>query len=251
LIPAASLAPGGDTSTFAQPVDELRSQSERAATATADRRAMTKLIAVFLAVLIAYPTPTHSNAGPAPTQPPPLIGSAPASDPRPVIDSRASQTEPTPRAAVTAHNAGADQLAILGEALSRFRDNGLDLPELDVWFSDDRTACKGNYGLFQAGYEPKRITVCTDFDFILTHELAHAWIDAHVDETVRVAYTEARQLESWNDPDIDWYGRATEDAAKTIQQNLMAPNPPPGSARRQERIAAYELLTGGASPLAP
>lgn len=212
---------------------------------------MTKLMAACLAVLIIHPTPAHGNGGSAPTQPPPLIGVVPAGDPPPAVGGRAPRAELTPHATVTAHNAGADQLAVLDEALSRFRDAGLDLPELDVWFSEDRTACKGNYGLFQAGYEPRRITVCTDFDYILTHELAHAWIDAHVDETVRADYTEARQLETWNDPNIDWYSRATEDAAKTIQQNLMEPSPPPGSAKRQARMAAYELLTGRASPLAP
>jgi hypothetical protein len=70
-----------------------------------------------------------------------------------------------------------------------------------------------------------------------------------VDQHGRDTYTQHRDLKAWTGVDIEWENRATEDAAATIQQNLMAPNPPAGSTKRQQRIAAYELLTGNTSPL--
>ncbi len=46
-----------------------------------------------------------------------------------------------------------------------------------------------------------------------------------------------------------WTERGVEDVAFTIQQNLMATNPPLASSTWAERVEAYAQITGQPSPL--
>jgi hypothetical protein len=132
--------------------------------------------------------------------------------------------------------------ARLDEALERFERAGLLLPDLDVEFSDD--GCYGHLGLFDPNSIPWRVTVCSDLAFVLTHELAHAWAAANLDDAERAGYLAHRGLSSWNDPDLHWRERGTEDAAFVLQQVLMSKHLQPQSVWA-ERIEAYEQLTGG------
>lgn len=129
---------------------------------------------------------------------------------------------PTPNVVVT--GADEDDQRRLGEALRHFHDHGLDLPDLDVRFYDDDHECQGHYGLFQTSFTPWRVLICTDLDFVPTHELAHAWEAANLDDTDRDRYIEERGLSSWNDQNVPWVERGVEDAA-------------------------YQFLTGRESPL--
>lgn len=142
-----------------------------------------------------------------------------------------------------------DEQARLDEALALFRHNGLALPDLEVRFFDDKDGCKGHFGLFQQRYSPWRISICSDLPFVLTHELAHAWEAANLDDEDRRRYLELRALTSWNDRDVPWRDRGSEDAAFVIQQNLTATRRPPSSEEWQSRVERYELLTRRPSPL--
>ena len=119
-----------------------------------------------------------------------------------------------------------------------------------VTFSNDSADCDGHLGIFHRGTQPRRVIVCSDLKFVLTHELAHTWIDANVTAEIRTEFTAWLDLESWNDPDTEWDRRGEELAAYMIQQNLMGLGGAEGSDRWQERVDAYEMLTGEASPLA-
>lgn len=153
------------------------------------------------------------------------------------------------RPKVTAEGANADQQALLGEALARFRDHGLKLPDLVVRFSADKTDCDGYSGLFENSFTPWRLSICSDFSYVPTHELAHAWEASHLDDEARARYVAARDLTSWNDPAAGWADRGMEDAARMMQQNLMATNPQLTLPAWADRLDAYELLVGQPSPL--
>jgi hypothetical protein len=135
------------------------------------------------------------------------------------------------------------------EALARFATEGLALPDLDVHFFDDATACGGHQGLFEVAYSPWRVSICSELEFVAAHELAHAWEAANVDDDDRAAYVARRGLPTWNDGNVEWTERGVEDVAFTIQQNLMATNPPLASATWVERVEAYAQITGQPSPL--
>lgn len=130
-----------------------------------------------------------------------------------------------------------------------FSDSGLLLPDLEVRFYDRPDECRGHLGLFQAQFSPARILVCGDLAFILPHELAHAWDIANLDDSDRQQYVEAGGFETWDDQDAERDERGVEDAAFVIQQNLTAINPALSSSTWEQRVGAFELLTGQLSPL--
>ena len=150
---------------------------------------------------------------------------------------------------VTVAGGDADDHRRLEEALERFRAAGLDLPDLDARFLDDPDGCRGHYGLFLPTVMPWRVLICTDLEFVPTHELAHAWEAAHLDENDRSRYVELRGLSNWNDARVPWVERGMEDAAFVIHKNLTTVGGNLESTTWQERIAAYEFLTGRPSPL--
>jgi hypothetical protein len=134
------------------------------------------------------------------------------------------------------------------EAVARFARAGLLLPDVQVGFSDSDGACHGHLGLFDADSIPWRVDVCSDLDFVLTHELAHAWAAANLDDAERAAYLAHRGLTAWNDPDLEWRERGVEDAAIKMQQVLMAKHIRPDWSVWIERRDAYQQLTGRPPP---
>ena len=158
--------------------------------------------------------------------------------------------EVSPWPAVTVVGADADQLALLGRALDKFRDFGLELPDVEVRYSDDEADCNGHLGIFENSYTPWRLSVCEQLPFVVYHELAHAWEAANVDDDTRKRYLEARGLATWNGQEAPHEERGVEDAARVIQFHVMTSHPVLSSPIWQERLAAYELLVGRPSPLA-
>jgi len=140
--------------------------------------------------------------------------------------------------------------SVVDEALTRFRDAGLELPDLTIRFSVDDADCHGHDGYFDPSTQPWNISICSGAKFVMTHELAHAWEAAHLADADRDQYAEVRGYQTWNSKQFAWSERAIEDAAFMIQQNLMAGNVDTDSDRWQERITAFELLTGTESPVA-
>jgi hypothetical protein len=147
------------------------------------------------------------------------------------------------------HGAGTEEATRFEDAVALFTHNGLNLPDLDVYFLNDDTECGGHHGLFQTGFTPWRVLICSDLAFVLPHELAHAWEVANLSADGRIQYLEARGLTNWNDHNAAWGDRGVEDAAFIIQQNLTADQVSMKSSTWQERATAFELLTGLTSPL--
>ncbi len=148
-------------------------------------------------------------------------------------------------------SAAPEQRAATHRAVERFERAGLELPAVVVRFSAEKGDCHGHLGFFRPGVRPWTVTICSDLAFVVTHELAHAWIEAHLDEPTRSAYLELRAKDTWNGREAEWRERGVEDAAFVIQQNLMASPPSHLSAEWASRVDANELLTGHASPLRP
>ncbi len=129
----------------------------------------------------------------------------------------------------------AEQHEVVVSIEQMFAEADLDIPAVEIYFWSDRTPCKGNEGLHRryGDQQPNRIDVCSTFDNplipeaqriawerILTHELAHAWLDASLDDAARRRFVELRQLETWSDPAEDWAARASEHAAEIIRWGL-------------------------------
>jgi hypothetical protein len=162
-----------------------------------------------------------------------------------------SDNTPQPAARFTVHNATADDLGRLGEAVMAFATSDLELPRLDIWFHTDREPCDEHHGLFTATSESWQIRICSsDLGFVYEHELAHAWLTANLDERQRAAFMNLRGIEHWADRDVPWNERGTEWAAVVIQQGLSGlPLPPALSDEAKSRLKSYELLTRKVAPV--
>jgi hypothetical protein len=150
---------------------------------------------------------------------------------------------------VVVHGASVEEHGRVDDALARFEAAGLLLPDLEVVFADDVDECSGHDGLFRDRVDPWQVLVCSDLAFVVTHELAHAWEAANLDDDDRAHYTERRGLTTWNSPDVGWGERAVEDMAFMLQQNLMAGDVAPSWDRWSERTDAYAWATGRPSPV--
>ena len=153
------------------------------------------------------------------------------------------------RPIVSVVDADAEERVRVDEALARFRDAGLRLPDVEIMFHDDDDACNGHHGLFQVQFTPWRAHVCSGYEYVVTHELAHAWEAANLDDADRDAYVAHRGLETWSSSAVGWGERGVEDAAFMIQQNLMARTVNVDSDRWVERTSAFAALTSLRSPV--
>lgn len=224
---------------------------------------MTRSVAILgiaLLVFVAHPPGTHPRTGEASSSSRPLH--AQDGTDRPTATERSTPSVPdrgrsrpsrdpnlpraTPRLSLSPDDGG--HRARLDRAIERFTRAGLRLPDLHVAFTDD--GCQGHLGLFDRDPTPWRVEICSDLEFVLTHELAHAWATANLDAPDRVAYTAFRGLAAWHNPDAHWRDRGTEDAAFVMQQVLMTTHIRPDSSVWIERSEAYEQLTGEPPPQA-
>lgn len=143
-----------------------------------------------------------------------------------------------------------DEQRRLAEAIARFRQLGLVLPALIVSFHDDGSACKGSPGVFSARSFPWHISICdSDLLPVYEHELAHAWLRAHMTDDVRNEFMNLRGYAAWSDHSLPWNQRGVEGAAFVIQQGLSGlPLAPVLSPEIESRLTAFELLTGRSDP---
>lgn len=133
----------------------------------------------------------------------------------------------------------------LDEALAAFEQAGLDLPETTVRFHPGDDPCGGNLGRFAPRSRgPHEVRVCSDLAFVVAHELAHAWVHENVDDEAKAAYLALRGLAVWNDRNVPWNERGTEDAAFVIQQVLTIDPVTPDTREWRDRYVAFEALIG-------
>lgn len=146
------------------------------------------------------------------------------------------------------------QRAMARWAIGRFEAEGLRLPSLEIRFHGSPSGCGGRMGSYEDGIADS----CGELDDrrgrrMLLHEMAHGWVEASVSADLKVRFLRLRQLEAWNDHEMDWEERGTEHAAEIISWALCdqgtgthqasIPRNDPG-----QLAAAYLLLTGRTLP---
>jgi hypothetical protein len=148
------------------------------------------------------------------------------------------------------------QQVMARRAVERFTVEGMDLPSLEVRFHRTPAGCGDRMGSYRDG----EADICgTHVNSMsrrtLLHEMAHAWVDAHVSADLEARFLRLRQLETWNDHAVDWEERGTEHAAEIISwaldgQGTGTERPSIPRNDPEELAAGYELLTGDPLPLA-
>jgi len=153
------------------------------------------------------------------------------------------------------HGANAAQERSVDWAVQRFGAAGLSqLPRLDIYLHTSHDGCRGNLGYYLQG----RIDLCTKESSeryarkYALHEMAHAWVEVHVDGATHRRLMELRGITDWNDLNQPWKERGTEQAAEVIAWGLGEGTPPllPEPSDTANLIAAYVLLTGH-QPITP
>lgn len=147
-----------------------------------------------------------------------------------------------------------DQRAMARWAVGKFSEAGIGVPSLEIRFHPDRAGCDGRLGMHRDGTAHLCGIHVNDLSrHELLHEMSHAWVDAHISAVREARFLHLRQLETWNDHDVEWEERGTEHAAEIIGWAVAGQpggkgmpsipmNDPP------QLAAAYELLTGHPLP---
>lgn len=151
-------------------------------------------------------------------------------------------------------NVSPSQLATIDWALALFEEAGLGLPGIDFAQFPDRSHCAGRIGAAIAADERVGIRLCTDrsgpvLEWLLLHEIAHAWDRQSLDESRRRAFIDLRGLSSWREG--DWHDRGAEHAAEIVVWGLIDRPVRPGHIDNTTCVAllaGYRTLTG-ADPL--
>lgn len=139
-------------------------------------------------------------------------------------------------------------------ALNLFAEAGLELPAIHFVGSEDRDDCQGRLGMARRTSEGSTIVLCANeashaFEWLVLHEMAHAF-DVHaLDDERRAAFMQLRGLPAWREG--DWYDRGAEHAAEIIAWGLIDRPTRPGHIDRNgcaDLLAGYVALVG-APPL--
>ena len=208
-------------------------------------RALLILLTVMVATLAPAPISRTHNAS-ALGQGPDLL--------RDDIDERPALQEPT---ALTF-----DEAALVAGGYALFEAAQLKLPaDLVISFHRSLYPCDEAFGLFTVEHSAPRVRVCFTHsdpyvevrirEQTLVHELAHVWVYMNFDESIRPAFVQLSDSDSWNEPSSRWQGRGTERAADLITWAVLDPDVlyvdfDVSSCPRWSQ--AYELLTAQAAP---
>jgi hypothetical protein len=145
-----------------------------------------------------------------------------------------------------------DEIELVGEAVRRFTDHGMQLPAVEITFSETQEACDGFRGLYwpadtSTGDQVDRITICDEGPVHLYHELAHAWEHHAVADGTRAELLRRWNLSTWSDQSEDWDARGIERAAKIISYALAFEHLPVGLNVR-DYVCEFDVVTGTAFP---
>ena len=127
-------------------------------------------------------------------------------------------------------------------AAQQFLDAGLDLRGVVVVFHPTTDGCGGHDGVYRPATH--HIDICNPNEFIIVHELAHAWDHANLDDDIRRRYMELRGLEAWNDSSVPWKQRGIEDLAETIVWGLGHIEDSSSGSHDIDRARAFQLIAG-------
>jgi hypothetical protein len=114
------------------------------------------------------------------------------------------------------------QVELFDWALGLFAESGLALPPVDVVGHRTEAACLGRRGAHWHEHGRSRIHLCTSDsgpleEFMVLHELGHAWDRHALSPARRDAFLALRGLSEWRNGDPDrWLDRGAEHAAEII-----------------------------------
>ena len=147
---------------------------------------------------------------------------------------------------IEAHEPGQQQMAEW--AIDRYAEAGLNLPQLVIRFPGrDLSHCDGAPGRVYLDHDPIEVRMCWNSEFVLLHELAHAWEAHNVPTGNHEPFMDMRDgVLSWASLDVEWSERGREHAANVIAWGLLEdpypisktyPNDP------DSLLAAFQFLT--------
>jgi hypothetical protein len=139
--------------------------------------------------------------------------------------------------------------ARLDEVLEMFEVAGLTIDNAEVHFVEPGAGGCGDgwVGEYRTRWRRSVVTVCTDSQRTLVHELAHVWLDDHLSRRDQRRLVERWGLPAWRGDEVVWQERASEHAAEIVVWGVM-----PGTVPRvpdmdpDQLSATYRLLTGRA-----
>lgn len=144
------------------------------------------------------------------------------------------------------------QELIVAWALDLFDQAGLNRPAVRLVGHDDPEACRGRNGIAFDRGDHTEIGLCTPevaahVDFLILHELVHAYEHQFVSDDVRGEFLELRGLEQWRGSDLAWHEAGAEHAAEILVWGLM--DRPVWIVRIddvscEELMEGYDTLTG-------
>ncbi len=144
---------------------------------------------------------------------------------------------------------GADAVAEVRWALDRFEDAGLALPHVEVWMHDDLSGCRSNDGSLVVGYttvrSDRRVVYSCGTRFTLLHELGHVFVNEHLSDAERDAFTRTRRADAWRAD--EWSRSASEHAADVIAWGLHPEHVRPSRTLPNDDASlgeAFVMLTG-------
>jgi hypothetical protein len=139
---------------------------------------------------------------------------------------------------------------------------GLELPDVDVHFYDDKGPCDGHEGIFRGDHVTPRLHICVAdrgtaaSDLwrrrTLIHEFAHAWDHANLQDKDRSGLLAMLEAERWFSNESAWADRGGERFAETIVWGLydQLRRPVKIDVSCRELNADFQHITGQA-PLGP
>lgn len=151
--------------------------------------------------------------------------------------------------AVRTIGGGPAEQALVEAAVEAFEEHGLALPDLEVRFHDSSEGCNGHQGRFREIDGRGVIDLCQVSEFLVLHEIGHAWTHVNMDAAEQARFAELTGSPSWAAAADAWHKRGTEVAANAIAHGLLS-TPLDSPDQRARELGQFTALTGLASPRA-
>lgn len=133
------------------------------------------------------------------------------------------------------------------DAVTRYTESGLLLPDLEVHIHKDRTGCRDLQGSFRPSGDIALIDLCYGGEFLALHELGHAWEHFNLDADGREHFKQITGATTWRSTDIVWHQRGAEITANTLAHGLLSA-PLETAAHHTLEFERFHTLTGISSP---
>jgi hypothetical protein len=144
-------------------------------------------------------------------------------------DADAAQGAAPPPTSATTRLTSAER-ELVATVSAQFALVGLEIPDVEITFHEDAEPCRGAEGRFTASGGRRHVAVCvadrgtfaSDLHRrrTLTHEFAHAWDHANLDDDRRSGLLAILGATNWNDPSDAWDERGIERFAETLTWGL-------------------------------